>query len=152
MIILAGGRPVCQHCDVVRPSVQYGKHLGHARFDTNSAPPTNAECKDPCHRTKDYHLGRVPNRLRNFDRLKTQCALALRAANNLKAGLQLPPHLNGPPATPFLTPSNLFLPSLHPLTSRLHLHNARITTMSHTPPCVHMLMVSPAPTPFSFML
>ena len=45
----------------------YGKHLGHARFDTNSAPPTNAECKDPCHRTKDYHLGRAPNRLRNFD-------------------------------------------------------------------------------------
>ena len=46
---------------------RYGKHLGHARFDTNSAPPTNAEYKDPCHRTKDYHLGRAPNRLRNFD-------------------------------------------------------------------------------------
>ena len=32
----------------------YGKHLGHARFDTNSAPPTNAECKDPRHRTNVY--------------------------------------------------------------------------------------------------
>ena len=51
-------------------ATEYGKHLGHARFDTNSAPPTNAECKDPCHRTKDF-TGRAPNRLRNLDRLET---------------------------------------------------------------------------------
>ena len=28
-------------------------------FDTNFAPPTNAECKRPCHRIKDYYSSSI---------------------------------------------------------------------------------------------
>ena len=52
-------------------SPSYGKHLGHARFDTNSAPLMNAECKDPGHHTKYsssiHHRERALSPLRNFD-------------------------------------------------------------------------------------